>query len=160
MNGMSELQLGMEAPDFMLPDGVGNLVTLHKLRGQKVVVYFYPKDNTAGCASEARDFSLYHGAFAAAGAVIIGISRDSVRSHSAFSEKLGGLPFSLLSDGDTAVCEAYGVLKEKKMYGKTVVGIERSTFVLDREGIIRGQYRKVKTAGHAALVLEAVRALP
>lgn len=125
-------------------------------RGKIVVLYFYPKDSTPGCTNESRDFAANKAAFDAAGAVILGISRDSVKSHENFRTKQE-LPFDLLSDADEQLCEAFDVIKMKNMYGKQVRGIERSTFLIDADGVLRHEWRKVKVPGHVDEVLEAVR---
>ena len=146
------------APDFTLPATGGRTVTLSGLRGRKAVLYFYPKDNTPGCTNETRDFGTHHAAFAAAGCDIYGISRDSLKSHENFKAKLG-VPFELISDPDEVACEAFGVMKMKNMYGKTVRGIERSTFAIDAEGRIAREWRGVKVPGHAEEVLAFVQSL-
>ncbi len=133
-------------------------ITLASLRGQTVVLYFYPKDNTPGCTSEGQDFRDLHSDFTAAGAVVIGVSRDSLRSHENFRAK-HALPFTLISDPEEQLCRQFDVIKEKNMYGKKVMGIERSTFLIDKDGVLRRAWRKVKVAGHAAEVLDAVRTL-
>ncbi len=158
---MSEhvLKEGDVAPDFSLPSDTGETVRLSDLRGRKVVLYFYPKDLTPGCSQEAQDFSALLGEFEATDTVVFGISRDPVARHARFREKLG-LTVPLLSDEDGSVCNAYGVWKEKKNYGRTYWGIERSTFLIDREGRIARIWRRVRVKGHAAAVLEAARALP
>ncbi|WP_018872771.1 peroxiredoxin [Thioalkalivibrio sp. ALJ16] len=127
-------------------------------RGRIVVLYFYPKDNTPGCTNESRDFATNLAAFEAAGAVILGVSRDSVKSHENFRQKQE-LPFDLLSDGDEQLCAAFDVIKMKNMYGKQVRGIERSTFLIDANGVLRREWRKVKVPGHVDEVLAAVREL-
>ena len=149
---------GQAAPAFSLPDESGTLHHLADYRGTIVVLYFYPKDNTPGCTLEAQQFAEFHAALAAAGGTVIGISRDSQASHGKFKTKLS-LPFALLSDEDGAVCHLYDVIKEKNMYGKKTLGIERSTFLIDREGIVRQIYRKVKADGHAGEVAEAIKNL-
>jgi len=126
--------------------------------GQTVVLYFYPKDNTPGCTNEAAEFRDLHGQFVKAGAVIYGVSRDSVKSHAGFKDKLG-LPLELLSDPDETLCEAFGVMKMKNMYGKQVRGIERSTFVIDKNGYLRKEWRGVKVPEHAQAVLDFVKTL-
>ncbi len=146
------------APDFSLAATGGHTVSLSALRGKKLVLYFYPKDNTPGCTNETRDFGALHAAFAAAGCEVFGISRDSLKSHENFKAKLE-LPFELISDPDEVACSAFGVIKMKNMYGKQVRGIERSTFVLDADGRIAREWRGVKVAGHAEEVLACVQAL-
>lgn len=147
------------APDFTLPRDGGESVTLSDLRGQPVVLFFYPRDNTAGCTKEAIGFSEHLQDFADAGALVFGISKDSLKSHDKFVAK-HDLTTPLLSDENDDVCAAYGVWKEKKMYGKTFMGIERSTFLIDAQGQIAQAWHKVKVPGHVEDVLEAVRALP
>jgi len=152
------LSIGDKAPAFDRPtDGGGNL-TLKSLKGQAVVLYFYPKDSTPGCTIEGNDFAALHPAFTKAGAVVLGASKDSVKRHDNFKAKQG-FPFPLLSDEDGALCEAYGVWVLKKNYGKEYMGIERATFLIDKAGKIAGIWRKVRVKGHAAEVLEAVKAL-
>ncbi len=151
------LETGTQAPDFTLPRDGGETVTLSDLRGQKVVLYFYPKDNTPGCTTEALDFTALKDEFAAAGVTVFGISKDSVKKHENFCAKHSlGIP--LLSDENGTVCEDYGVWAEKKMYGKTFWGIVRATFLIDEDGKIATVWPKVKVAGHAAEVLEAAKA--
>ncbi len=146
------------APDFTLPATGDKNVTLSALRPAPVVLFFYPRDNTAGCTKEAIEFTEALVSFESAGVKVLGISKDSLASHDKFiAKKELGMP--LLSDEESDVCEAYGVWKEKKMYGKTFMGIERSTFLIDREGKIARVWRKVKVDGHVAQVLEAVNAL-
>ncbi len=152
------LNTGEVAPDFALPTETGEIVELNALRGKNVVLYFYPKDDTPGCTTEAKDFRDHIEDFKSANTVIIGISKDSVESHQKFSTKLC-LPFSLASDASGTLCEDYGVWVEKNMYGKKYMGIERTTFLIDGEGIIRQLWRKVKVDGHVAQVLEAAQAL-
>lgn len=146
------------APDFTLPRDGGDTLTLSSLRPKAVVLFFYPRDNTSGCTKEAVAFSGLKDAFDAAGATIVGISKDSVASHDKFRDKQG-LSVPLVSDADDETCEAYGVWKEKSMYGKKFFGIERSTFLIDGKGRIARVWRKVKVPGHAEEVLEAVKAL-
>ncbi len=149
---------GQLAPDFELPATGGHPVRLSDLRGKPVVLYFYPKDNTPGCTTEGQDYRDLYDLFQALDCEVFGISRDSVASHEGFKTKLN-LPFELLSDVDEKVCEAYGVMKMKNMYGKKVRGIERSTFVIDRDGRIAREWRAVKVPNHARDVLEFVRTL-
>ncbi|HKL55100.1 MAG TPA: peroxiredoxin [Roseovarius sp.] len=146
------------APDFTLPRDGGDSVTLSGLRPRAVVLFFYPRDDTSGCTKEAVAFSGLQAEFEAAGAVVMGISKDSIASHDKFRDK-HGLTVPLLSDAENEVCEAFGVWKEKSMYGKKFMGIERSTFLIDGEGRIAREWRKVKVPGHAEEVLDAVRAL-
>jgi peroxiredoxin Q/BCP len=148
---------GQPLPDFSLPSTSGQDFSPAQVRGKWLVVYFYPKDATPGCTTESAAFRDLHGEFAAAGAVVVGVSRDSLASHQKFREKLA-LPFALLSDADEAVCRRFDVIREKNMYGKKVMGIERSTFLIDPEGRLRREWRKVKVDGHAEEVLAAVRA--
>ena len=153
------LQPGNPAPDFTLPDGDGVAVPLAGFRGQKtVVLYFYPKDDTPGCTVEGREFTALEEAFEAAGAVVLGVSRDDAQSHRAFCAKYG-LTVRLLSDLDGKVCEAYGVWQEKEKEGKRYHGIVRSTFVIDRDGVLREALYGVTAQGHAEAMLEVVRAL-
>ena len=146
------LEIGMKAPDFTLPDKDGNPVTLSSLRGRKVVVYFYPKDNTPGCTRQACAFAANLAEFEKRGITVIGISKDSVASHVKFAEKYG-LPFILLADPDRVSIEAYGVWKEKKMAGKVGMGVVRTTFIIDEEGVISAIMPKVKPDTNAAEIL-------
>ena len=150
--------LDQTVPDFSLPATGGQTFTLAAARGKKLVLYFYPKDSTPGCTTEAGDFRDAHAEFQAAGCEIFGVSRDSLKSHENFKAKLG-LPFALLSDADETLCTLFGVIKMKNMYGKQVRGIERSTFVIDADGVLRREWRGLKVAGHVAEVLEYVRSL-
>lgn len=147
------LKIGDLAPDFEAKSSIGKTITLSEFRGKKVILYFYPKDMTSGCTAEACDFRLYHPNFEEAETVIIGVSKDSLSSHNKFIEKYE-LPFVLVSDPDLEVIKAYGVWKEKTMYGKKSMGVERTTFVIDKEGTIRKIYPKVKVKGHVAQVLQ------
>ena len=133
-------------------------IRLKDLRGQNVVIYFYPKDSTPGCTLEGQDFRDLHAKFRRAKTVILGVSKDSVASHEKFKAKQK-FPFDLLSDPDGKLCEKFDVIKEKNMYGRKFMGIERSTFLIDADGKLRREWRKVKVKGHAAEVLEAVQAL-
>src|SRR5690606_28142232 len=137
------LEVGAVAPDFTAPTDGGGSVHLQELRGRKVVLYFYPKDNTPGCTTESCDFRDAYAAFEEKNAVVLGISPDGVKSHNNFKGKFH-LPFTLISDEDHAIAEAYGVWQEKSMYGRKYMGIQRSTFVIDEEGKITAVYDKVK----------------
>lgn len=155
---MNELVEGAPAPSMNLPrDGGGN-VSLAELAGKKVVLYFYPKDDTSGCTTEALDFTTLADDFAAAGAVVVGVSPDPVKAHDKFVAK-HNLGVILASDEDKTVLEAYGVWKEKSMYGRQYMGVERSTFLINDNGEIARIWRKVKVKGHAQEVLEAARSL-
>lgn len=145
-------------PDFTVPATGGADFTLYPIRSKSLVIYFYPKDNTPGCTTEAQQFRDLHAEYQKAGSEIVGISRDSIKSHENFKAKFT-LPFALLSDTDEAVCTLFGVMKQKMMYGKQVRGIERSTFVLDSKGIIRKEWRGLKADGHAQEVLSFVQTL-
>jgi thioredoxin-dependent peroxiredoxin len=152
------VELGDKAPDFNLPTDGNGSVTLSQLKGKKVVLYFYPKDDTSGCTAEACGFRDSFPDYGGVGAVVIGISKDSVASHDKFKEK-HDLPFILASDAGSDVCEKYGTWVEKSMYGRKYMGIERCTFLLDEQGVVRGVWHKVKVPGHVAQVLKAARAL-
>lgn len=149
----TQLAEGLKAPDFSLIGSDGNAHSLIQYLGKKVIIYFYPKDNTPGCSREAEAFRDDFEYFTNQNTVILGISRDSLTSHEKFITKYQ-LPFILLSDQDETVCNLYGVLKEKMMFGRKVFGIERSTFLINEEGIITKIYRKVKVPGH----IEAIKA--
>jgi thioredoxin-dependent peroxiredoxin len=144
--------------DFSLPSTGGGAFRLSEHRGKKLVLYFYPKDNTPGCTVEGTDFRDRHKEFARAGATVVGVSRDSVKSHEGFKAKMN-FPFELLSDAGEQACTLFGVMKMKNMYGKKVRGIERSTFVLDGDGVIAREWRGVKVPGHAQEVLDFVKTL-
>ena len=150
--------LGKPVPDFSVSSTGGSTFRPMKERGKKLVLYFYPKDNTPGCTTEGAAFRDLHSDFAKANCGVFGISRDSLKSHEAFKAKMK-FPFELLSDEDETVCKLFGVIKLKNMYGRKVRGIERSTFVLDREGIIRKEWRGLKADGHAQEVLAFVQTL-
>ena len=149
--------LGKPVPDFSLPS-TGGTFSLSSARGSKLVLYFYPKDNTPGCTTEGADFRDSYSEFRKAGAALFGISRDSLRSHAAFKAKMK-FPFELLSDAEETACKLFGVIKMKNMYGKKVHGIERSTFVVDEEGVLAREWRGVKVPGHVQEVLNFVKAL-
>ena len=153
------LEPGDRLPELALAANGGRSIALHKdYKGKKLVVYFYPKDNTPGCTLEGQDFTRLYQDFARAGADIVGISRDSVKSHDNFCEKFG-FPYALLSDADEAACDAFGTIVEKINYGRKYLGIDRSTFLFDAKGVLRQVWRKVKVKGHAEKVLEAAKAL-
>lgn len=152
-------ETGDPAPDFETTLDDATPLSLGKLRGAPVVLYFYPKDDTSGCTSEAKDFSALATRFEAAGARVIGISPDNVASHVRFKKK-HDLTIALAADTDKAIAEAYGVWVEKSMYGRKYMGVERSTFLIDGKGRVARVWRKVKVPGHAAEVLSAVEALP
>jgi thioredoxin-dependent peroxiredoxin len=147
---------GRPAPDFTLADQSGKKVTLSKLKAAPIVLYFYPKDDTPGCTKEACNFRDAFADFKKAGAVILGVSPDDPDSHAKFAKKFD-LPFTLLADPDHQVSESYGVWKEKNMYGKKYMGVERTTFVIDSKGIVRKVFPKVKVDGHSAAVLAAIK---
>ena len=152
------VSVGDKAPDFtMATDGNGS-VSLSKLRGKPVVLYFYPKDDTSGCTAEACGFRDTFPDYGKTGAAVIGVSRDSVASHDKFKKK-HDLPFILASDTDGNVTEKYGVWVEKSMYGRKYMGIDRSTFLIDKDGVVRNIWHKVKVPGHVAEVLKAAKAL-
>ncbi len=149
------LDVGTKAPAFTLPDQNGMQHSLEEYKGRKVILYFYPKDNTAGCTKEACSFADRYPQITEKGAVVLGISKDPVSSHKKFEEKYN-LPFTLLSDPDAEVIRAYDVWKEKSMYGRKYMGIERSTYLIDENGIILKAYQKVKPADHAENILQDI----
>lgn len=155
---MTDLTAGDMAPDFSLPRNGGGTVSLSDFAGKPVVLYFYPKDDTSGCTTEAVDFSGLTAEFEKLGATVIGVSPDSVKSHDKFAAK-HNLSVVLAADEEHKALEAYGVWKEKSMYGKTYMGVERSTFLIDTSGKIAEVWRKVKVPGHAGAVLKAAQAL-
>jgi len=155
---VSKTEVGRKAPKFSLPSTAGDRFSLADARGSNLVIYFYPRDNTSGCTREAQDFRELHGAFRKANTVIVGISPDSIESHHKFKTKFK-LPFALLSDEDRKSCELFDVIREKSMYGRKFMGVERSTFLIDADGQLRREWRKVKVDGHAAEVLEAAKSL-
>ena len=149
---------GDTAPDFALPGDSGKTVTLSKLKGHPVVIYFYPKDDTPGCTTEAKDFTCLASTFESLGATVIGISPDSAKTHDKFKAK-HELALTLAADEDKTAANAYGVWVEKSMYGKTYMGVERATFLINKTGEIAKVWRKVKVKGHADEVLAALKAL-
>jgi len=152
------IEIGAKAPDFTLPTDGGGTVALSQLAGKKIVLYFSPKDDTSGCTAEACGCRDMTPDYSGAGAVVIGVSKDSVASHDKFKQK-HGLPFILASDGSGEVCEKYGVWIEKSMYGRKYMGIDRATFLIDGKGVVRGLWHKVRVPGHVAEVLKAAKAL-
>lgn len=151
--------IGQPIPAFECPSTAGGIFRYDTLRGTGIlVIYFYPRDSTPGCTREGEDFRDRYDDFRQAGAEILGVSRDSLASHERFRAKLK-LPFHLLSDSDEQLCKLFDVIKTKNMYGRQVLGIERSTFLIDREGLLRAEWRKVKVPGHADAVLEALQQL-
>ena len=149
---MKMLEVGTKAPELSLPDQNGNVHTLEEYRGKKVILYFYPKDNTPGCSKQACGFGELYPQFVEKGAVVLGVSKDSVASHKRFEEKYG-LPFTLLSDPELSCIQAYDVWKEKKMYGKVSMGVVRTTYLINENGIIKKAYDKVKAADNPAQML-------
>jgi thioredoxin-dependent peroxiredoxin len=150
------MQAGDRLPDLSFSLGSGETASFGDYRGKWLVLYFYPKDSTPGCTQEGIDFRDLHASFKRAGAVILGCSRDSQKSHQNFCAK-HGFPFDLISDADEAVCQAFGVIKEKNMYGRKVLGIERSTFLIDPEGRLVTAWRGLKVPGHAEAVLAELK---
>jgi len=155
---MSAPKLNRVVPDFSAEATGNKKIRLKELRGQNVVIYFYPKDSTPGCTTEGRDFGQLHARFRRQKTVILGVSRDSIASHEKFREKQG-FPFDLISDPDEKLCKAFDVIHEKSLYGRKFMGIVRSTFLIDSAGKLRKEWRKVRVSGHAEEVLEAVKAL-
>ncbi|MCG7199428.1 peroxiredoxin [Marinobacter pelagius] len=155
---MSSVELNKPVPDFEAPATGDQTVRLADLRGQNVVIYFYPKDNTPGCTTEGQDFRDRMKAFVELDTEIFGVSRDGLKAHENFRAK-HEFPFHLISDKDESLCKLFDVIKLKKLYGKEHLGIERSTFLIDKEGVLRKEWRGVKVKGHAEEVLEAVKAL-
>ena len=155
---MPKVSIGKKVPDFSLPATGEQDITLSDFREKNVVVYFYPKDSTSGCTTEGQDFRDRINTFKRRNTVIFGISRDSIKSHENFKAKQN-FPFELLSDADEKACKLFDVIKEKNMYGRKVMGIERSTFLIDTNGTLQKEWRKVKVDGHVDAVLEAVKEL-
>ena len=145
-------------PDFQAAATSGVTVTLSELKGRQVVIYFYPKDNTPGCTTQGQDFRDHIANFQAANTVVLGVSRDSLKTHENFKAKQS-FPFELISDKDEAVCQLFDVIKLKKLYGKEYMGVDRSTFLIDKEGVLRQEWRGVKVPGHVAEVLAQAEAL-
>ena len=144
--------------DFQIPATSEKTVSLSQLKGKQVVIYFYPKDSTPGCTTEGQGFRDHYAEFQAANTEVFGVSRDSLKSHENFKAKQG-FPFELLSDKDEALCQLFDVIKLKKLYGKEYLGVDRSTFLIDKDGVLRHEWRGVKVPGHVEAVLEQARAL-
>jgi peroxiredoxin Q/BCP len=155
---MSKAEIGKKIPSFELPATSETTVSPASLKGKNVVLYFYPKDSTPGCTTEGQNFRDLYPDFEKANTVILGVSRDGLKSHENFKAKQG-FPFELISDKDEELCGLFDVIKEKNMYGRKVMGIERSTFLIDAKGVLRQEWRKVKVKGHVDEVLEAAQAL-
>ncbi len=155
---MSQAKVGEPAPDLELSATDDQVFKLSDLRGKTVVLYFYPKDSTPGCTTEGQDFRDHYDEFNALDTVILGVSKDNLQSHENFKSK-ECFPFDLVSDPDEELCKAFDVIREKTLYGKKFLGIERSTFIIDKRGILRQEFRKVKVNGHVPAVLEAVKQL-
>jgi len=155
---MSKITLNQATPDFELPATNGQQIKLSDLKGKNVVLYFYPRDNTPGCTIESKNFRDSHRKFEALNTIILGVSRDSIKKHENFKNK-HAFPFELLSDEQETLCNTFDVIKQKNLFGKTVKGIQRSTFLIDSQGILRKEWRKVKISGHVEEVLEAVAKL-
>ncbi len=155
---MAKASIGKKITDFTLPATGEQDIKFSDLRGKNVVIYFYPKDSTPGCTREGQDFRDNIRKFSARKTIVLGVSRDSVKSHENFKEKQA-FPFDLLSDKEEKLCKQFDVIKEKNMYGKKHMGIERSTFLIDSEGVLRQEWRKVKVDGHVDAVLQAVKSL-
>jgi thioredoxin-dependent peroxiredoxin len=152
------VRIDQPVADFTAPATGGGLWRLKDARGRKLVLYFYPRDNTPGCTLEGQQFAALAPQFATAGVTVLGISRDSIAAHEKFRDQMG-FPFDLLSDSEEAICRQFDVIREKNMYGRKVLGIQRSTFLLDAAGVLRREWRGVKVAGHASEVLAAAKAL-
>ena len=144
--------------DFQIPATSEKTVSLSQLQGKQVVIYFYPKDSTPGCTTEGQGFRDHYAEFQAANTEVFGVSRDSLKSHENFKAKQG-FPFELLSDKDEALCQLFDVIKLKKLYGKEYMGVDRSTFLIDKDGVLRHEWRGVKVPGHVEVVLEQAKAL-
>jgi thioredoxin-dependent peroxiredoxin len=155
---MAAAKPGAKVKDFKAASSNGEEFRLSEAGGKAIVLYFYPKDMTSGCTVESQEFRDLHDKFRRAGAVVLGVSRDSLKSHEKFRDK-ECLPFHLLSDPDEKLCPQFDVIREKSLYGRKYMGIERSTFLIDAQGVLRHEWRKVKVAGHAQEVLDALRAL-
>jgi peroxiredoxin Q/BCP len=153
---MNTIEIGQPIPDLAVQATDDQSFRLSELRGKNLILYFYPKDNTPGCTTEGQDFRDHYEEFEALNAVILGVSRDDLKSHEGFKSKQC-FPFDLISDSDGTLCAAFDVIKEKNLYGKKSMGIERSTFIIDAEGVLRREYRKVKVENHVLSVLKDLR---
>ena len=151
-------QVGEKVANFSIPATGDKTISLADIKNRHLVLYFYPRDNTPGCTREGQDFRDQYQSFNSAGADILGVSRDSLKTHENFKTKQD-FPFDLLSDSDETLCRQFDVIREKNMYGRKVMGIERSTFLIDKNGVLRQEWRKIRVPGHVEAVLEAVRAL-
>jgi len=151
------VSVGKRVKNFTLPATGNQNLSLNDFNGRSLIIYFYPKDNTSGCIRESQDFRDLYAQFKKAGAEILGVSRDSIKSHENFRNK-HEFPFHLLSDSDELLCKQFNVIHEKKMYGRSFMGIVRSTFLIDADGVLKQEWRKVRVPGHAEAVLEAVKA--
>lgn len=155
---MAKVEIGKPVPHFTAPVTGDRRLPLSALAGRNLVLYFYPKDSTPGCTTEGQDFRDRYAAFQALNTEILGVSRDSLKSHENFKAKQN-FPFELISDPDETLCQLFDVIREKNMYGRKVMGVERSTFLIDAQGVLRREWRKVKVHGHVAEVLDAVKSL-
>lgn len=155
---MAAVKVGKKIPAFRGEATGGSPIASKDLAGTRFVLYFYPRDNTPGCTTESKDFRDLHAKFKRQGVRVIGISRDTLKSHERFKEKFA-FPFELIADPDETICNLFGVIKDKNMYGKKVRGIERSTFLVDEKGVLRREWRKVKVDGHAQEVLDSLKEL-
>jgi peroxiredoxin Q/BCP len=155
---MSDVSVGKKVPNFTLPATGDQEISLNQFKGKNVVIYFYPKDSTPGCTTEGQDFRDNYKTFQQLNTEILGVSRDGIKSHENFKAKQS-FPFELLSDKEETLCQLFDVIKEKNLYGKKVMGIERSTFLIDAKGVLHQEWRKVKVKGHVEEVLEAVKGL-
>jgi len=155
--GVFMVSVGTRVENFTLPATGAQNLSLSDFKGRSLVIYFYPKDDTSGCTREGEDFRDLYPQFTKAGAEILGVSRDSVKTHENFRNKYR-FPFHLISDSEELLCKQFAVIQQKKLYGRTYMGIERSTFLLDSEGVLRKEWRKVRVPGHAEAVLEALKA--
>ncbi len=155
---MSTAEIGKKIPAFKLPATSDKMLRPADFKGRKLVLFFYPKDDTPGCTTEGQGFRDHYKAFQDAGAEIVGVSRDSIASHEKFKAKYE-FPFELIADTEQELCTMFNVMREKNMYGRKVMGVERSTFLIDEKGVLREEWRKVKVPGHVEAVLDAVKAL-